>query len=122
MTAPRPEGWVHRGPRPLILWGGFILVLLAVTGFGIFLWRYLDAVATAAEHSAHSGTAMPDMTGGIPALLSAAAAALATAMPIILNTLTARNRERRDQIALGGAPPPFDPSPAEGGPRPGDSP
>ena len=121
MTLP-PEGAFHRAPRPLLLWVGVAAAVLAAVGIGVFLFRVGNAIAMAYEHAAAVGTGVPDMSGGLPALITAIVGFLGMLLPQVLNALTARNRERRDHIARGGGPAaPFDPSPPQG-PRPGDSP
>jgi hypothetical protein len=105
------EGWVHRSPRPLILWGAVALVCVSVAGLGVFLYRVGDAIADAFERSATTGAPVPDMSGGLPALFTAIGGLLAGLFPIF-QALSARHRERMDQQARGGAPSvPFAPPP-----------
>ena len=118
----RPEGWMHRAPRPLIMWGGVALVAVAVIAVALFLGRIGGAIALAFERSATSGQPVPDMSGGLPALLSVVGPLLGSAVAFIWRGMSQRHRERMDQQARGQWPGPFDSSPAEGGPRPGDSP
>ena len=120
----RPEGWLHRSPRPLILWGGVVLVVLGAIGFSVFLYRIGTAVADAYERAATTGQNVPDMGGGIAALLTAVAGFLATLWPIVQG-MQQRHVERMDQQARGQVAPPFDPSPPSepdwDGPRPGEN-
>lgn len=113
------EGWGRRAPRPLYLWIGVAVAVIAGIGLAVFLYRVGNAIATAFERSATEGHSVPDMTGGLPALITAIVGFLSVILPQVLSALTARNRERRDQIARGVNLPPFASSaPAEGGPRP----
>lgn len=112
----RPEGWVHRGARPAILWAGALCVLLGVIGFSVFLFRIGTAIADAYERAAQTGQNVPDMGGGIGPLLTAVAGFIACLWPIVQG-MSQRHRERMDQQARGTAPGPFA-SPPEGGPRP----
>lgn len=118
MTEIRPEGWVHRGPRPLLLWLGVALAVVAIIGVAAFLYRIGNAIALSYEHAATNGQAVPDMSGGLPALITAIVGFLSMVMPQVLNALTARNRQRIEEVRRGTAPPPFASSPPEGGPRP----
>lgn len=113
---------MHRAPRPLILWGGVAMVAVAIIAVALFLGRIGGAIALAFERSAASGQPVPDMSGGLPALLSVVGPLIGGAFAFIWRVLSQRHVERRDQIGRGQAPGPFDSSPYEGGPRPGDSP
>jgi hypothetical protein len=116
----RPEGWLHRAPRPLVMWLAVImvgLVLLFFVGVG-------SAIVLAFQRSAENGAPVPDMSGGLGAIL-AGLAALLPALASFWQIFNQRHIERRDEIARGGGPPPFDSSalgPSPDGPRPGDSP
>lgn len=118
------EGWLHRSPRPLILWGGVLLVVLGALGFSVFLFRIGTAIADAYERAAQTGQPVPEMGGGIAALLTAVAGFAATLWPIVQG-MQQRHAERMDQQARGSAPPPFPPSqpsePDYDGPRPGEN-
>jgi hypothetical protein len=122
VTRP-PEGPLHRAPRPVMLWAGAALCALAVCGFALFLYRVANAVAIAYERAAETAMPVPDMSGGLPALLMAVGSFLAACFPI-WQAMTARHRERMDQQARGQVAPPFVPSPPSGahddvsGPRP----
>lgn len=119
----QPEGFLHRAPRPLILWGGVLVVALGAVGFAIFLFRIGTAIADAYERAAQTGQNVPDMGGGIAALLTAVAGFLATLWPVVQG-MSQRHTERMDQQARGQVAPPFPPSPPSGppddvgGPRP----
>lgn len=124
----RPEGWMHRAPRPLILWAGVLCAMLGVVGFAVFLFRIGTAIADAYERAAETGQNVPDMGGGIGPLLTAVAGFIACLWPIVQG-MSQRHRERLDQQARGQAPAgPFVPSPPSGpppddvsGPRPGEN-
>lgn len=123
MTPIQPEGFLHRAPRPLILWAGVVCVLLGVIGFAFFLFRVGTAIADAYERAAQTGQNVPDMGGGIGPLLTAVAGFIACLWPIVQG-MSQRHTERMDQQARGQVAPPFPPSqPSEppddvGGPRP----
>ena len=123
----RPEGWMHRAPRPMILWAGAVCALLGVIGFAFFLFRVGTAIADAYERAAQTGQSVPDMGGGIGPLLTAVGGFIACLWPIV-QAMSQRHAERMDQQARGTAPGvPFDPSPpsigpSPDGPRPGGSP
>lgn len=127
MAVTQPEGFMHRAPRPLILWGGVLLVVLGAVGFAAFLYRIGTAIADAYERAAQTGADVPNMDGGLPALITAVVGFLGMVMPYVMQAMSQRHSERRDQIARGSAPVPF-PQPAPSsepsvdGPRPGDSP
>lgn len=114
------EGWLHRAPRPLVMWLAvttILMVLLFFIGIG-------TAIVTAFQKAAANGTSVPDMSGGLAAVM-AGLAALLPALASFWQVFNQRHIERRDQIARGGGPPPFDSSPlgpSPDGPRPGDSP
>lgn len=111
----KPEGPLHRAPRPLILWCGVALVLFSVLGLGAFLFRVGGAIAAAFERSAQTGAPVPDMTGGLPALISALVGLIVGLWPVV-QAMNQRHVERRDQIARGGAPPdPFPSAPLSDG-------
>lgn len=113
----RPEGWVHRAPRPLMLWVAIfagLLILAFFVGIG-------SAIVFAYQKAAVEGRPVPDMSGGIAAILSS----LAVLLPALMSAaqvFSQRHRERMDQQQRGQYPGPFASSPPEGGPRPGDSP
>ena len=116
MSMLPPEGSFHRAPRPLIAWATFVLVI-ALTVFVIVV---LSAIAVGFWMTAGRGQGVPNLTGGLGdfgALITAVmgAGGIGTAI------LNQRHIERRDQIARGGGPGPFDPSPPQG-PHPGDTP
>ena len=119
----QPDGFLHRAPRPLILWGGVLVVALGAVGFAIFLFRIGTAIADAYERAAQTGQNVLDMGGGIAALLTAVAGFLATLWPVVQG-MSQRHTERMDQQARGQVAPPFPPSPPSGppddvgGPRP----
>ena len=108
MTTPaRPEGAFHRAPRPLIGWAGVVLIVICV----VFIAAIAAAIAVGFWLTAARGQPVPDLTGGLAVLLPA----VATAWGMVAQWMHTRSRERRDEIAFGGAPrPPFDPSPQSG--------
>lgn len=101
------EGFLHRAPRPLILWGGVLLVVLGALGFAAFLYRIGTAIADAYERAAETGSDVPNMDGGLPALITAVVGFLGMVMPYVMQAMSQRHSERRDQIARGSAPGPF---------------
>jgi TRAP-type C4-dicarboxylate transport system permease small subunit len=81
------------------MWLGVILVVLVL----FFFVRLGLAVLTAYDRAAAAGTSVPDMSGGIAAILTALAClipALAQIFPIFQNY----HRERMDQQARGIPP------------------
>jgi len=111
-----PEGAFHRAPRPLVAW---VTVILAVV-LTLFVCAVLGAVAVGFWLTAAQGRGVPDMTGGL-GNMGALIAAITGAGGIGAAIFNQRHIERRDQIARGGGPGPFDPSPPQG-PHPGDTP
>lgn len=111
MTPPRPEGWLHRAPRPLVMWLAVIMVLFVI----VFFVAIGSAIVIAFNRAAETGQAVPDMSGGLSAVLTGLAALL-PALASFWQIFNQRHIERRDEIARGSAPSPFDPSPtSEGG-------
>lgn len=116
----RNDGAFQRAPRPLIGWATALLCFV-LAGFVIAV---LAAIAIGFWKTAAQGQGVPDMTGGLAALI----AALVPAWGISAQWMHTRSSERRTEIAYGRASsaPPFvpandlPPSP-DGGPRPGDS-
>lgn len=114
--APRPDGAFHRAPRPLIGWGGVLLLVVcllflsAVAAIALYaLWRWANGLPV-------------DLTG-FAALMGAAVPAGAAVWDMVRRYLLDRHWERMDQQARGTAPnvpfvpsPPFPPPPA--GPSP----
>lgn len=112
MTAPRPEGWFHRSPRPLVMWLAVVMVLFVI----VFFVAIGAAIVTAFNRAAETGQAVPDMSGGLSAVLTGLAALL-PALATFWQIFNQRHTERRDEIARGGAPGPFpssEPSPTGG--------
>lgn len=101
----QPEGWLHRAPRPLMMW----LALFCVLSLILFFWGVGTAVVTAAQRAATEGRDMPDMSGGLPGILTGMGALL-PAIVAFWQVFNQRHVERRDQIARGGGPSPFVPS------------
>ncbi len=102
----RPEGWVHRGPRPLLMWLAVmacVLVLSFFVGIGF-------AILTAFNRAAETSQPIPDMSGELAAV-AAGLAALLPALGQFFQVFNQRHVERMDQQARGTAPGvPFDPS------------
>ena len=112
MTMLPPEGAFHRAPRPLIGWLAVVLLSVLV----LCIAAMMIAVARGFWLTAAQGRGVPDMTGGMSALL----AALVPAAGMIWQWMHTRSLERRTNMGVGQAPPaPFDSS---AGPHPGDSP
>lgn len=117
MAVTRPEGWLHRGPRPFLMWLAVLLVVLVLAFFvAIGL-----AIVQVFQHAADTFQPVPDMSGGLGVVLTGVAAvlpALAAFIPIFM-----RHRERMDQQSRGSAPPPFAQPPPSSPPQPpGDVP
>lgn len=111
----RREGWLHRGPRPFMMWlavAACVLVLAFFVGIG-------SAILLAFETAARTGRPVPDMSGGLAAVATGLAALL-PALAQFWQVFNQRHVERMDQQARGQIPGPFDSS--REGPRPGDSP
>lgn len=115
----RNDGAFQRAPRPLIGWATALLCFVLAA----FVIAVLGAIAVGFWLTAARGQGVPDMTGGLAALV----AALVPAWGIAAQWMHTRSVERRTEIVQGGsAPPPFVPAgplPAspDGAPRPGDS-
>ena len=110
----RPEGWLHRAPRPLMMWLAVIACLLVLA----FFVGVGSAILLAFERAARSGQPVPDMSGGLAAVATGLAALL-PALAQFWQVFNQRHVERLDQQARGQASIPFDSSaPPEGGPRP----
>lgn len=116
MTPPRPEGWLHRAPRPLVMWLAVVMVLFVI----VFFVAIGAAIVTAFNRAATTGQPVPDMSGGLAAVLTGLAALL-PALASFWQIFNQRHIERRDEIARGGAPGPFPspPSPPEPSPTGG---
>jgi len=105
-----------RWPRPTIMWLAPAIILIVV----YFFIRIFNAIADAYEHAAHAHQPVPDMSGGIAAILGG----LALLIPPLLQFVQVfhgYHRERMDQQARGippsGVPfpqPPPEPSPTGG--------
>jgi len=126
MTPPQRESWLHRAPRPLVMWLAVIMVVCVL----VFFVAIGSAIATAFHRAAETGQSVPDMSGGIAAVMTGLAALL-PALASFWQIFNQRHIERRDTIAHGGGEVPFpqpapsqaslpEPSP-ETWPRPGDS-
>lgn len=102
----------RRAPRVMVMWLGVACVLLLAAFFvaiGAAIVRVFDRAAT-------DMVAVPDMSGGIGAIIMAVAALLPALMPF-LQVFHQRHRERMDQQARGlpiDGTTPF-PSPASSG-------
>lgn len=106
-----------------------LLRLVGVAFALMILWlvaRIGMAVAAAFERSAIEGQPVPDMSGGLPGIISALAVAVPAIGAFILDQVT-RHREKRDRIAREAERP--RPTPPAGsrepddlnGPRPGEN-
>ena len=94
-----------------------VIMVLCVLAFFIAIG---SAIATAFHRAAETGQPVPDMSGGIAAVMSGLAALL-PALATFWQIFNQRHTERRDEIARGGAPSPFPspPSPPEPSPTGG---
>ena len=104
MTPPQRESWLHRAPRPLVMWLAVIMVVCVL----VFFVAIGTAIATAFNRAAETGQPVPDMSGGIAAVMTGLAALL-PALASFWQIFNQRHTERRDEIARGGAPGPFPP-------------
>lgn len=119
---PPKQGAFERAPRPLMGWAAVVLMLMILPFIAVVLW----SVAQGFLRTAARGQGVPDMTGGLAMLLPA----MATAWACIAQWMHTRSMERRTEMGVGDAPPPFGqpsaptgplpPSP-DGAPRAGDS-
>lgn len=100
MTAPR-ESWLHRAPRPLVMWLAVVMVIFVI----VFFVAIGAAIVTAFNRAATTGAPVPDMSGGLSAVLTGLAALL-PALATFWQIFNQRHVERRDTIAHGGGPPP----------------
>lgn len=100
------EGAFHRAPRPLMMWLAVIACMLVLTFFA-FIGA---AIVLAFNRAAETGQPVPDMSGGLAAVATGLAALL-PALAQFWQVFNQRHIERRDQIARGQAPVPFDSSP-----------
>lgn len=86
----------RRAPRVLMMWLGVLCVVFVVMffiGIGVSILRVY-------EHAGETFQPVPDMSGGIAAII----AAIASAIPAILGAaqvFSQRHRERLDQQARG---------------------
>lgn len=114
----RPEGWLHRAPRPLMLWLAIVTTIMLV----VFFVSIGFAIVAVYQRAAAEFRPVPDMSGGIAAIIGSVAVLL-PAIVQFMQVFHGRHRERMDQQARGTASSaPFAPSPPssppEGGPRP----
>lgn len=115
MTYLPREGWVHRAPRPLMMWLAVLCVMLVL----LFFVGIGSAILIAFQKAAETGANVPDMSGGLSAVLTGLAALL-PALATFWQVFNQRHVERRDQIARGGGPEsPFAPSPSSEAPSGG---
>lgn len=106
----RGDSWFFRSPRPLIMWLAVVVILLVIAFFVLIG----GAIVTAFQRSAESGAPVPDMSGGLSAILTGLAALL-PAIAAFTQVFHQRHRERMDQQHRGTAPDrPFGPSPPSG--------
>lgn len=109
----RPEGWVHRGPRPTTAWA----VSFMVWCLALFVAVVLAAIAAGFWLTAGRGESVPNLTGGLENF-GAVLAAIFGAGGIGGLIFNQRHRERMDQQARGQAPSPFDPGAQSAEPSP----
>jgi hypothetical protein len=111
----RPQGdrvdLIDRLGRPLLRLCGVVFAIVLV----VIVARIGNAVVMAFERAAIEGRPVPDMSGGLPGILSGLAVAVPAIGAFILDQIT-RHRERTRQIDRGWTPnppqPPPGPSPA----------
>lgn len=114
---PKPEGALHRAPRPLIMWSAVILI----AGVTVFILVVLTALAVGIWLTAGKGNEPLNLTGTVGVIFGG----IASIGPFIWQVLSQRHRERMDQQARGlppgGAPfdssPPFEGVNPHGGPN-----
>lgn len=122
MTQHRPEGALHRAPRPLIGWGAVVLIVACLTFLVLLAIPVLRAVNRWAD-------GQPVDLMGFAAVVGAAVPALGAIWNFVLRYMGDRHRERLDQQSRGTAPgAPFAPPRQPGappddlqGPRPGEN-
>ena len=103
----RPEGWLHRGPRPFLMWLAVIACVLVLAFFVTIGF----SIAHAFQRAAETGQPVPDMSGGLAAVATGLAALL-PALAQFWQVFNQRHVERMDQQSRGAAPTvPFDPAP-----------
>lgn len=103
----------QRAPRPLIGWGGVLLVAVCI----VFL-LILISIATFAMWRWANGQPIDLM--GFAAVLGQATAAGAAVWSLVKNFILTRHGERMEEIRAGVAPAsPFAPSPPSGPPSDG---
>lgn len=92
-----------------MMWAGVVVVVIV----GYFFARIFNAIAESYEHAADTHTPVPDMSGGIAAILGGLALLIPALMPIV-QQFQNYHRERMDQQARGLPPSgvPF-PAPAQ---------
>jgi hypothetical protein len=113
---------LHRAPRPLMGWGGIVLVVACLCFLVLLAIPILRAVNRWADGE-------PVDLMGFAAVIGAAVPALGAIWDFVRRFMTDRHVERMDQQARGTAPespfaplPPSVPRSPDGGARPGDSP
>jgi len=117
----QPQSAFRRAQRPLIGWGGVVLI-----GVCLVFLMVLAFIATFALWRWANGESV-DMQG-FAAVLTSATAAGAAIWSLVKNFIVTRSDERREEIRAGQSAPPFDPSQQSGpppddisGPRPGEN-
>lgn len=105
----RPEGSLHRAPRPLIAWTGVLTAACSLAFLVLLAIPILRAVNRWADGE-------PVDWQGFAFIITAAGGAATTILGPLAQYLQNRSRERRDEIAFGGgAPrPPTNPLPPSG--------
>lgn len=110
MSPPIPQGsrvdLIDRLGRPLLRLCGVAFVVLVM----VIMGRIGFAVAAAFERAVAEGRSVPDMSGGLPGIISALAVAVPAIGAFIIDQFT-RHRERTRQIDRGSGLGPFDHSP-----------
>lgn len=104
MSPVPSEGWVHRAPRPLMGWGGVLLIVVCL----LFL-VVLAAIATFAMWRWANGQPIDLM--GFAAVLGQATAAGAAIWSLVKRFMIGREMQRADEIRTGQSVPPFVPPP-----------
>jgi TRAP-type C4-dicarboxylate transport system permease small subunit len=95
------------------MWLAVVMVLFVI----VFFVAIGAAIVTAFNRAATTGAPVPDMSGGLSAVLTGLAALL-PALATFWQIFNQRHTERRDEIARGGAPGPFPPGAQSAEPSP----
>lgn len=88
--------WFWRLPRPLMMWLAIIVIVLII----LFFVGIGTAIVYAYQQAALESRSVPDMSGGIAAIISSLGV-LIPALASAAQVFSQRHRERMDQQARG---------------------